>query len=575
MLTRLVGAHFERPIDRYPELTQVCFLLVIICQIVMGISRRDGDFLMGMLSIILSLICKELNDTNVSSPGQTLKQMPLTYETVASKFGMDGKVIIRAVCTKCHANYDPVTGPVPYPSMCTNWPTPETQCNACLLDENGQPLKTFTAHSFEDYLASIFSSPVLERHIIESSHVIDRFDQNVVKSAHDAEFLRTFRGPDGELFCVSGNDEARLSFALCIDFFATEGMRVRGPSTSVGIIALACLELPVDIRYKPEHMYLVGIIPGPTEPSLTQLNHYTNPIITDMLTGWHKGFWLTRTALKPEGRMARTVIAIVVCDLPAARKTAQLASSTSKIFCSVCDCWDVRDEAGNIVKDWQLLRGRHDCDRWQIRDVKAMRSAAERWRDAKTVAEQGQIFSEYGVRWSPLWRLPYWNPCRQLVVDSMHCLLEGLVKFHCLSVLHLTEAAAHARSVRPPAFAWGFHRPDVSAAISVQPAGTVTDEADARLPQWTEKDLKGLSQIHAALTAELCDEDQVEEPGVRSASVLQKYLAKCLYRHLVYVLEDLELTASPSSGRTRVFKEDIARALVQWVSLLHVLVSKY
>ncbi|KZT08889.1 uncharacterized protein LAESUDRAFT_735617 [Laetiporus sulphureus 93-53] len=140
----------------------------------------------------------------------------------------------------------------------------------------------------------------------------------------------------------------------------------------VDIIVLACLNLPIEIRYKAKNMYLMGIIPSPTEPSLVELNHYTNPVIDDMLIAWYIRLRLTWTVLHPEGLLVKCAIAIVVCDLPSARKTSQLASSISKIFCSVCDCWKVRDNRGNI-----------------------------------TIAEQDTIFAKHGIRWSPLWRLPY------------------------------------------------------------------------------------------------------------------------------------------------------------------------
>ena len=51
-------------------------------------------------------------------------------------------------------------------------------------------------------------------------------------------------------------------------------MTICGASTSSGIIAAACLNLPLEIRYKPENMYLAGVITGPKEPRLTELNHY-------------------------------------------------------------------------------------------------------------------------------------------------------------------------------------------------------------------------------------------------------------------------------------------------------------
>ncbi|EIN13261.1 hypothetical protein PUNSTDRAFT_58255, partial [Punctularia strigosozonata HHB-11173 SS5] len=212
-------------------------------------------------------------------------------------------------------------------------------------------------------------------------------------------------------------------------------MNIRGARTSCGIIALACLNLLVDIRYKPQNMYLAGIIPGPKEPPLTATNHYLRPLIDDMVKAWHPGIYVSRMALRPHSRLMHSVIANGVCDLPAACKTSSLAPSISKIFCSLCDCWHVTDDKGNIIKDWCRLLNRMDYEAWNMRDGSEMCSFAERWRDASSTREQDDIFKRHGVRWSELWRLPYWDPTIQLVVDPMHCLYEGLAKFHFTTVL--------------------------------------------------------------------------------------------------------------------------------------------
>ena len=555
-LTNTPGHHFKVPIDGYGELAQVSFLLVFICQVVMGTSRRDGDFLAGMITILLSLVCDRVDPASAPSLKHTLKVLPATMEAIASKFAMDAKVIVRAVCVQCHANYDPSDGPIPYPSTCTNYSSPESQCNASLFDEFGKPLKTCSTYPFEEYIGSLFSDPVIEGYLTKNK--VHGPPPSNIRTPHDAKFLRSFQGQDGKLFCVSPDGEARLTFTLFVDFFATEGMKERGPHTSLGIVALACLDLPIEIRYKPEYMYLVCIIPGPNEPTLTQLNHYIDPVVTIMLESWLKGIKLSRTALRGElGLLVRCAIALVVCDLPAAWKTSQLLASTSKIFCSVCDCWDVRDAGGSIVKDWHKLRGRHDCDQWHIRDVARMRSAAEQWRDAATSSVQRDIVAAHGVRWSPLWRLPYWNPCRQLVVDSMHCLLEGLVKFHCLQVLRLTEMAANNVPSRPPAFSWPFAIP------------SLTDEANNESQQWSENDVKDIQKIHTALTAEICNENDVAvNPEVRSRTQLEQYLTKRAYRPLAFVLADVGALSTPGGRGGKVRKADMAKALAEWVSIL-------
>ncbi|KIO01078.1 hypothetical protein M404DRAFT_117339, partial [Pisolithus tinctorius Marx 270] len=174
---------------------------------------------------------------------------------------------------------------------------------------------------------------------------------------------------------------------------------------------------------KPENMYLAGIIPGPKQPSLENLNHYVRPLILDLAASWERGVWYSRTANHPNGRLMRCAIALAVCDLPAAHHLAALAGVGSHFFCGACSCYHKNNY------------GRVDFENWVPRDPCELRTFAEQWRDATPTAHHEKIFREHGIRWSELWRLPYWDPARQLVVDSMHCILEGLVQHHIRSLL--------------------------------------------------------------------------------------------------------------------------------------------
>ena len=59
----------------------------------------------------------------------------------------------------------------------------------------------------------------------------------------DAEFVRTFKGPRScQLFVDRGN-EGQYLFAINIDFFNVEGMRIQGASNSCGLISRVRLNL--------------------------------------------------------------------------------------------------------------------------------------------------------------------------------------------------------------------------------------------------------------------------------------------------------------------------------------------
>lgn len=557
-------------------------LLAIVAFFVMGVSRRDGNWVIGWVQIILRFIRDIMTSEDRVVFERSIEEIPRTFDSVLSQFKLDGQLEVRIVCPECHANYVCPDERHHYPSTCTNSPDLGSVCGAALLDHRGDPLKPCTFHAFGDYLGALLSRPDIEEAIEGSQGGID--------SAFplSGEFLRDFHGLDKtELFLCGGElNETRLVFSLCVDFFAAEGMRIRGPTNSLGIIALVCLNLPIEIRYKPENMYLYAIIPGPKEPSLAELNHYMDPLIDNMLVAWECGHQLSRTALHPQGRLVRSAIALVVCDLPASRKTAALASSLAKIFCHVCNCWDCRDHDGQIVSWWRELRGRTDCHEWRRRDVATMRAAAERWRDAETVAERNRIFEMHGVRWSPLWRLPYWDPTRQLVVDSMHCLLEGLVKFHFLSTLGLSESTTVINSRIPPAFSWSFSQPDDveinESAMDVEADNDNVDEAegDAQPPRqhiapddtlpWTSKELQALRGIQRNLTAALRkDDDQdAEVDSLKTVEQLRNYLAGRSIRALRYVVHDLSLSVQVLTRRKKATRREYAEALIQWVSCL-------
>jgi len=529
----------------------------------MGVSRRAGDLIMKVIRKVIELIATKPDGSMDPLQTRTLSQVPETIHGALSKLNLEGHTTIYAACPVCHCTYKPQvkSGCRIYPEHCTNRHKPEAgPCNEPLLrndldgsSQQREPIKPFVYHHFADYLAGLIS-----QHEEEMDKACDDCVQSLqhppptfINNVFDADFIRTFKGPDSKtLFIDRPGKEGRYLFALNIDFFNSEGLRVHGATTSCGIISMACLNLPLDIRYKPENMYL-GIIPGPSEPLLTDLNHYMRPIINDMVDSWDKGIHFTQTPSEPDGRDTRSAIAIVVNDLPAARKAAGLANFNSHFYCSVCMCYHLP------------TRGCTNFDDWTVRDHNEMRKHAEEWRDALTSVEQNKIFQAHGVRWSELWRLPYWNPTRQLVVDSMHCILEGLGQHHSRDVLGLTMVEAMAKPQEAPAYSHTFC--------------PVPKEAQIK-----EREAKHVPQIHALLVAPVkgSSPTEVEES-------LKKLTVQLLTKNrtpLKFVVDDLGLTVEPDpNGKRRyavvqdtdgpykqpiITKKELVTALIAWVSTM-------
>ena len=100
---------------------------------------------------------------------------------------------------------------------------------------------------------------------------------------------------------------------------------------SVGAIYLGLFIFPRDLRYKQENMMLIGLIPGPNEPSL-HINSYLEPIVQDLLKLW-KGVQIATCLGK---RIVRAALLCNSSDVPATRKVAGFVGHAALKGCSFC-----------------------------------------------------------------------------------------------------------------------------------------------------------------------------------------------------------------------------------------------
>jgi len=537
--------HHCPSVERMAIIAQVATLLGIVCSVIIGVSQQGGDFIMGTLSLLLYISFQCSDRTLSLSHENMLKQIPSTIESALSRFNLTSKTVLYAVCN-CHCTYWPIYTPgsstPSYPTYCTNHLTPEKECKEALLNAspNGEcrPKKMYTYHDFNNYLANLLARRDIEMLMDQPcDDLVESLSSPppwFIKNPFDAQFLHTFNGPEPGKPFVDRGDEGCYVFALHIDFFNPEGMTQHGSSMSSGIISMACLNLPLDVQYKPENMYLAGIIPGPKQPSLENLNHYIRPLITDLVASWEHGVWYSTTTNHLNGCVTHSAVALVVCDLPAARHLSVLAGASSHFCCSACNCYHKSNY------------GRVDFEHWVLWDKDKLHCQAEQWRDAPTSTEREKLFKQYGIHYSELWQLPYWDPARQLVIDSMHCLLEGLIQHHTWNILGLTTEAISTTHSASSAFHYDFEPLDPERAASLS---------------MTTKEAGQVSVIHTLLVAQV----QCAENADQVAESLGKLQSSLLHKNMVSLHYVCQSLCCIPEKRTRLYKIDYAKVLVQWV----------
>lgn len=535
---------------------QLVLFASVFFRFLVGVSRSAGDVLLTFLSLLLQ---------NFVSPEL---RCPKSVDTAASYFNLSGHLTRYACCLTCHAIYKPKFkrgSKIPiYPTRCTHREyRGGNSCGTPLLHgvQAGakvlmRPIKSFLYHDFKDFVHSLDSRVdlrnAMDKVCDDAVNSWENGEESTYAGPFQSDFLREeLKGHDGSThFVKRPHGEGRYVFSLNMDFFNVEGMRIRGASTSCGIIAMSCLNLPIELRYKPENMYLAGIIPGPHEPRGTQLNHYLEPLIEDLHSAYTRGIKFMYGTIS---RVVRCALACVVCDLPAARKVAGFQGVTAKHICTVCDLHGKEHY------------GAHDFEFFgdSRRKPAEWREKAEEWRDATTSRRRGNLTNSYGARWSPLWRLPYWNPVRQLVIDPMHCLLEGLVKKHFRYILGLTASEAERADSKAPAFVYDFTTiPEEDEDPNNPIFNSSSKDYFIDHPQRVK-----VSKIHEVLTSSLDDDDDDDPSAIMQKKLMRFNLAplKFVCRSLGFDIPD---TAAFRKEYGRKTKVDWVSFLVSWVSLV-------
>ena len=253
-----------------------------------------------------------------------------------------------------------------------------------------------TRPGVEDVLDAAYDQPVADR-------MADIWDSPVLKTICDDN-----KTP---FFAKHGN-EARLAFSLGADSFHPLGSLKVKQSMSATAIYMVLLNFPKEQRFKYKNMYLVGVIPGPSKPSLEQINHVLSLLVLELLEFW-KGVFYTRTYKFLGGRLSKGAMIPLVADMLAARQVAGFGSVTSTLFCTSCLL---------TIQDIENLQ-KHT---WPERTLHSHFERTQERRDCQSQRDRKQLFKLHGICWSALLKLPYWNPILYTILDLMHAAFLGL-----------------------------------------------------------------------------------------------------------------------------------------------------
>ncbi|KAI0311337.1 hypothetical protein OF83DRAFT_1068993 [Amylostereum chailletii] len=329
--------------------------------------------------------------------------VPMDPRTLLHRYPIDPITKIYACCPGCCClyPYNVGSGKSYIPNQCTHKATLGSKlCGNSLWRTQHICSKEYRVPALKLELQDVIQwiGRFLSRKGIEE-YLENSFRQpskSPMETMWDADTLWRLKGRDGKMFFPGLHNETRLAFGWSMDSFNPFHMKTAKQTVSSTGIWLWCLN---------------------DKPSLDQINHFLELLTAVFHDLWHPGVHYTRTYKHPSGRLVKAMLIPNTSDMLAARQAGGFSSATSHHFCTGCGL-DIRDIENT------------DPATWPQRDIREHIKHAKEWRDAKNESAREECFDKHGIRWTPLYDLPYWDPIRFTLMEPAHTFSSGLLDHH-------------------------------------------------------------------------------------------------------------------------------------------------
>ena len=181
---------------------------------------------------------------------------------------------------------------------------------------------------------------------------------------------------------------------------------------AIGAFYLTIQNLPHNEHYKTENIILVGVIPGPTEPEKI-INSYLKPLIYELNHAWLHG--VSSNDCIPIN--VKVALSCVTCDIPASRKVCGFLSHNAAMGCNKC-------LKKFPVSDRKTCYCGFDEEQWTLRTLEQHVIDVEEINKEYTKTGRKKAESKYGIRYSVLVDLPYFDPTDfQTLLQFIVCII--------------------------------------------------------------------------------------------------------------------------------------------------------
>jgi hypothetical protein len=316
---------------------------------------------------------------------------------------------------------------------------PNPKCRQPRYNSRGKPRRQFAYLPLTPRLQAFFANNKKAREMLYRGTDFE-YDPDVVKDVFDGTHYRSFLGKnvhpvDGQPRTHQYFEDARdVALGLSTDGYAPFKRRTK----TAWPLLVFNYNLPPDVRFLPENILCVGVIPGPNKP--WDFDSFLVPLVQEMLalelgvTTWD--------SLKEEHFQMFAFLILAFGDMPAVSTIMSMKGHNAICPCRFCKIRGIRiPQSSNIIHYIPLDRSTHPnaqgADDIRVYDPLnlPMRSHSEFLSQAVAVdaaragGKSDDLAKEYGIKGRPV--LSYLSTLSfpfSFPYDFMHLLWENVIK---------------------------------------------------------------------------------------------------------------------------------------------------
>ncbi|KAI1787157.1 hypothetical protein LXA43DRAFT_1098552 [Ganoderma leucocontextum] len=196
------------------------------------------------------------------------------------------------------------------------------------------------------------------------------------------------------------------------------------------------------------------------------------------------------------------------------------------------------------------------------------------WRDAPTDKNRDEKFDQHSLQWSELLRLPYWDPTKYTLLDTMHNLFLGELHHHCIALWGMKTAQGRTAPGTVPKNTLKVHSPqEQQACLEKLAAALSSSKPSVKTVALARKDYLSMAIAFNSIPFARADPGKIYYTTklilAQGVGSIRMPPPLPYASHNFHLVEEDNEASDPENMFSRIFTGDVLDAIQKDIPVIH------